>query len=100
MVLVDGLLEDAVHHMLERGGGVSETEKHDVWHEDAELRLEGGLVPIFLPNTDVVIALAHVEFGENAGVPDASNRRGNKRHWIEISLCQCICFPIILNWPV
>jgi hypothetical protein len=55
---------------------------------------------IFPPDADVVVTLAHIELGENAGVSDASNRWGDKRHWVEISLHQCVRFPIILHWPV
>jgi hypothetical protein len=87
MVLVDGSLKNAVHHMLERGRGVGEAEKHDVQHENTELGLEGGLVPIFPSNTDIVIPLSYVKFCEDAGVSYASNCRGDKQHWIKISLC-------------
>jgi hypothetical protein len=100
MVLIDRPLEDTVHHSLERSGGVGESEKHDVRHKDAELCLEGGFVPIFPSNTDIVVSLPHVEFRENAGVSYASNRWGNKRYWIEIPLRQCVCFTIVLHWPV
>jgi hypothetical protein len=50
--------------------------------------------------TDIVVSLAHVELGENAGVSDASTSWGNKRHWIEVSLRQCVRFSIVLDWPV
>jgi hypothetical protein len=100
MVLVDGTLEDAVHHALKCGGRVGEAEEHDVWHKDAELRLKRCFMPILLSDADVIVALAHVEFGEDAGISDASNSWGNKRHWIEVSLCQCVCFSIVLDWPV
>jgi hypothetical protein len=86
MVFVDGPLEDAIHHSLERGRGVGETEKHDVRHEDAEFRLEGGLVSIFPSNANVVVSLPYVKFREDAGVSYASNRWGNKRYWIKVSL--------------
>jgi hypothetical protein len=55
---------------------------------------------ILSPNADVIVSLAHVKLGENAGVSDASNSWGDKRHWVEILLCQCIRFSIVLNWPV
>jgi hypothetical protein len=100
MVLVDRSLEDTVHHPLERGGGVGESEKHDVRHEDAKLCFEGSLVPIFPSNTDIVISLPYVEFREDAGVLYASDCRGNKRHWIKISLHQHVRLSIILYWPV
>jgi hypothetical protein len=100
MVLVDGALEDAVHHALKRGGRISEAEEHDVRHKDAELHLKSSFMAIFPPDTDIVVSLAHVELGENAGILDASNSWGNKQHWIEVSLCQCVCFLIVLDWPV
>jgi hypothetical protein len=93
-------LEDTIHHTLERSGGVGESKKHDVRHEDAKLRLEGGLVPIFPSNADVVVSLPHVKLREDAGVSYASNCRGNKRHWIKISLRQRVRLSIILHWPV
>jgi hypothetical protein len=100
MVLVNGTLENAVHHALKRGGRVSEAEEHDVRHKDAKLRFEGSFVVIFPPDTDIIVALAHIELGEDAGVSDASDSWVNKRHWIEVSLRQCVRFLIVLDWPV
>jgi hypothetical protein len=100
VVLVDGSLEDAVHHALKCGGRVGEAEEHDVWHKDAELRLKRRFMSILLSDADVIVALVHVKFGEDAGVSDASNSWGNKRHWIEVSLHQCVCLSIVLDWPV
>jgi hypothetical protein len=57
-------------------------------------------MPILPSDADVIVALAHVEFGEDAGISYASNSWGNKQHWIEVSLCQCVCFLIVLDWPV
>jgi hypothetical protein len=96
----DGLLEDAVHHALKCGGRVGEAKEHDIWHKDAELCLKRRFMSILPSDVDVIVALAHVKFCEDAGVSDASNSWGNKRHWIEVSLHQCICFLIVLDWPV
>jgi hypothetical protein len=57
-------------------------------------------VVIFLLNTDIIVALAHIELGEDAGVTNTSDSWGNKQHWIEVSLCQCVRFSIVLDWPV
>jgi hypothetical protein len=100
VVLVDGALENAVHHALKRGRRVGEAEEHDVRHKVAELCFEGSFVAIFPPDTDIIVALAHIKLGENAGVSDASNSWGNKRHWIEVSLHQCVRLSIVLDWPV
>jgi hypothetical protein len=100
VVLVDGVLEDAIHHVLECGGRISQTEEHNVWHEDAKLRLKGGLVAVLFPNTDIIVSLAYVELGKNAGVSDTSNGGRDKQHWVEVSLRQCVRFSVILDWPV
>jgi hypothetical protein len=100
VVLVDSLLEDAVHHVLKCGGRVGEAEEHDIWHKDAELRLKRRLMSILPSDADVIVALAHVEFCEDAGISDASNSWRNKWHWIEVSLRQCVRFSIVLDWPV
>jgi hypothetical protein len=100
VVLVDGALEDAIHHALERGGRISQAEEHNVRHEDAKLCLKGGLVAVLPPDTDIIVSLMHVELGKDAGVSDASNGGRDKQHWVEVSLRQCICFLVILDWPV
>jgi hypothetical protein len=81
-------------------GELVRPKKHDVRHKDAKLRFEGSFVAIFLSNTDIIVALAHIELGEDAGVTNTSDSWGNKRHWIEVSLRQCVCFSIVLDWPV
>jgi hypothetical protein len=55
---------------------------------------------IFFLMRILLYPLAHIELGEDAGVSDASNRWGNKQHWVEILLRQCIRFAIVLDWPV
>jgi hypothetical protein len=100
MVLVDGTLEDAVHHALEHGRRISQTEEHNVRHEDAKLRLKGSFMAVFPSNANIIVSLTHIELGKNAGVLDASNGGRDKRYWVEILLRQCVRFSVILDWPV
>src|SRR5712691_2036351 len=66
MVLIFHLLEEVVHHSLERCGGVRKTEKHDIRLKKAELGLERSFVSVFPLDEYAVKPGAYVELRVDA----------------------------------
>ena len=59
--------EDVVHEALEGGGGVGEAEWDDGELEVAVAGAEGCLLDVGILDSDLVVALAEVDFGEDGG---------------------------------
>ena len=58
-------LEQGVHHSLEGGWGVGESEEHDTRFEEAFIRNEGRLPFIALLDVNVIVSPSDVEFSES-----------------------------------
>jgi hypothetical protein len=62
--LVDQFSENEIHHRLEGGGCVCETEEHDHGFEEASIGFKGRFPLIIVTNTNVVISPANVQLRE------------------------------------
>ena len=74
----DEVYEQVVHHGLERGGAVGETEEHDKRLEQPTVGAERRLPLIALTNPDVVVAPANVELCEVLGATELVDELGDE----------------------
>jgi hypothetical protein len=75
------LPEYCIHHGLKSGGGIRESKEHDRGLKEPFMCEEGGFPFIALFDTDVVIAPADIECGEQGTTAETINDLGNKgRH--------------------
>ena len=65
--LVDQITQDLVHHALEGGRGVAETEKHDGWFEKSSVGPESRLPFTTFSHPDIVVAPSYVQGSEVLG---------------------------------
>jgi hypothetical protein len=63
--------EDVVHQSLEGSGGVGEAEGHDGVFEVTVARPKCRLVDVLLMDTNLMIAVTKVDFGEHSGTVKA-----------------------------
>src|ERR1700685_2626882 len=68
-VFSDEVLEDVVHHGLEGGWAVSETEEHHQWFEKPSVGVECSLPFITFLDTDIILPPADIELGEVVCTP-------------------------------
>src|SRR5712675_2129705 len=73
------LFEYSVHHCLEGGGGVGETEEHDRRFVQPIICDEGSLPLVAFFDTHVVVTPANVELGEQLLHPYSVDQLGNER---------------------
>src|SRR5260221_14744188 len=64
LIAVNEGVEDVVHHGLEGGGGVTQSEEHDEWLKESLVCGEGCLPLISFFKTDIVEAPAEVQVSE------------------------------------
>ena len=62
--LVNEILQDGVHHRLERGGGIGESEEHDRRFKAASICSEGGFPFVSFFDSKIIITPPKVHFGE------------------------------------
>ncbi len=61
---IDEVVEYSVHHGLEGGGGVGETEEHDCWFVESLIGDEGHLPLVFRFDEHLVVSPFDVETSE------------------------------------
>src|SRR5216684_6474648 len=89
--------EDHVHHHLEGGWRVGESEEHDCWLEES-LRGEECRFPfISFLNADIVISPLYVEFSEEGATSEAVNRLGNEWGNVMVFLGPAVDGAVVLN---
>src|SRR6202453_1446403 len=62
--LVNEVLQDGVHHSLERSGGIGESEEHDCQFKAASICSEGGFPFVSFFDSKIVITPPKIHFGE------------------------------------
>src|ERR1700677_1877979 len=62
--LVNEVLQDSIHHCLERGGRIGESEEHDRRFKAASISSEGGFPFISFFDSKIVITPPEIHFGE------------------------------------
>ncbi|SRR5258708_7822493 len=96
--LCDLPMEDHVHHHLEGGWGVGESEEHNCWLEEP-LRSEECHFPfVSFLNVDIVIFPAYVEFSEEGATGEAVNSLGNEWGNVMVFPGPSVDGAVVLNW--
>ncbi|GBG64069.1 hypothetical protein CBR_g40515 [Chara braunii] len=91
---VEEIVEDVAHGGLEGRWGICEAERHHYELVMPEARAEGGLMGIFLANTDLVEAIVELNPGEVFGSAEAIKKFRYPGEWILIRFkawCPCTC---------
>ena len=88
----DKLHENGVHKGLEGCQGVGQFEQHHLRFEEASVCGECGLPFIIGFDLNVVILLAHVKLGENAGLMETIDNVGCKQEKIVILTVKLFSF--------
>ena len=68
-----------IHEGLKSAGRIAESKEHDGWFEKSKRGDECSFPLIFLPNMDVVVTPANVEFSEVGGILHVVNKFRDKR---------------------
>src|SRR5258708_36132168 len=71
LTIVDGILEDIVHHCLEHCGGVTQSKEHDSWLKQSSVSSECSLPLIPFLDPHVVESPSEIEYSEELGVAEA-----------------------------
>src|SRR5258708_38847595 len=77
LIAVNEGAEDVIHHGLEGGGGVAQSEEHDEWLKECSVHGRGCLPLISFFETDVVEAPVEVQGGEPFCVAQPSEHIGD-----------------------
>jgi hypothetical protein len=64
VAFIDQLSKDEIHHRLERGGRVRESEKHDHGFEEPTIGLEGRFPLVTISNAYIIISPSDVQLRE------------------------------------
>ena len=76
------LLEDVIHHGLESGWAIGETEEHYQWFEETSVRSESSLPLVTFFHLNIIETPSDVQFGEVLGAPELSDQFGNEQEWV------------------
>jgi hypothetical protein len=95
--LGDENLENVIHHGLEGGWAVSETEEHHQRFEKSSVGAECSLPFITFLNVDIVVPPADIKLGEVACASETIDKVGNEWKWIDILDSLCIECAIVLD---
>jgi hypothetical protein len=95
--LDDKILENVIHHGLEGGWAVSETEEHHQRFEKSSVGVECSLPFITFLDADIVVPPADIKLGEVACTSKMIDKVRNERKWIDILDSLCIECLIVLD---
>ena len=95
--LGDEILENDIHHGLEGGRAVSETEEHHQRFKESSVGAECGLPFITFLDVDIVVPPVDIELGEVACTLETIDKVGNERKRIDILDSLCIECAIVLD---
>jgi hypothetical protein len=95
--LSDEILENVIHHGLEDGWAVSETEEHHQRFEESSVGAECSLPFITFLDTDIVVPPVDIKLGEVACASETIDKVGNERKRIDILDSLCIECAIVLD---
>jgi hypothetical protein len=91
------ILENVIHHGLESGWTVSETEKHHQRFEKSSVGVECGLPLITFLDSDIVVTPMDIELGEVACASKTIDKVRNEWKRIDILDSLCIECAIVLD---
>src|SRR6266436_3904386 len=95
--LSDEILENVIHHGLEGGWAVSETEEHHQRFEESSVGAECSLPFITFLDTDIVVPPLDIQLGEVSCASETIDKVRNERKRIDILDSLCIECPIVLD---
>ncbi|KAG5353619.1 hypothetical protein C0989_004728 [Termitomyces sp. Mn162] len=89
--------EDVIHHGLEGGGAVSESEEHNKQLEQSLVSLEGGLPLISFLNAHVVVTLPDIQFSKVLHIPEVVDELGDEGERVMVLHHYGIEYPVVLD---
>ena len=98
-MLSNGLAVQCIHHGLERGRRVSETEEHYSRFVKSPSRFERRLVFVPCLDTDVVVPPSYVQLRVDHGPSQVSDQGSDEGERILIAHCPFVNIPVILYRP-
>ncbi|KAG6859862.1 hypothetical protein C0993_003367 [Termitomyces sp. T159_Od127] len=97
--LHDEVSEDVIHHCLESGWTVGESEEHDKGFKQSTIGLEGSLPLISFLNVHIVVAPPDVQFGEVPRPPEIIDELGDEEERVAILHHHGVKDPVVLDQP-
>ncbi len=94
----DEVMEDVVHHPLERGRGVCEPKEHDGGFEEASVCVEGSLFFIPFSDSDIVVSPTDIELREVFGAVKFVDKFRDEGERVSVLDCHLVQFAIVLDW--
>ncbi|KAG5334045.1 hypothetical protein C0989_004507 [Termitomyces sp. Mn162] len=82
--LCNEVLEDVVHHGLEGGWAIGETEEHDKQLKQFPVGLEGCLLLISFLNAHIVVTPPDVQFSEVLCTPEVVDELGDEEEEVTV----------------
>src|ERR1700677_4868463 len=98
MSLVNEVLQDGVHHCLERGGRIGESEEHDRRFKAASVHSEGGFPFVSFFDSKIVITPPKIHFGKVFRTSEFVDEFRDERKGVIILNGMRIKISIILTW--
>ncbi|KAG6875211.1 hypothetical protein C0993_010336 [Termitomyces sp. T159_Od127] len=95
--LRDEVLEDVIHHCLESGWTVGESEEHDEGFKQSTIGPEGSLPLVSFLNAHIVVAPPDVQFGEVPHPPEVIDELGDEGERVAILHYHGIKDPVVLD---
>ncbi|KAG5353135.1 hypothetical protein C0989_009979 [Termitomyces sp. Mn162] len=89
--------EDVIHHCLEGGWAVGESEEHNKRFKQSPVGLEGSLLFIFLLDMHIVVAPPDVQFSEVLHAPEVIDELRDEREGVVVLHHHGIENPIVLD---
>jgi hypothetical protein len=87
--LGDEILENVIHHGLEGGRAVSETEEHHQRFKESSVGVECSLPFITFLDTNIVVPPSDIQLGEVSCTSETIDKVGNE--WKQIDILDSLC---------
>src|ERR1700677_1918561 len=98
MSLVNEVLQNGVHHSLERSGGIGESEEHDRRFKAASICSKGSFPFVSFFDAKIVITPPKIHFGEVFRTSESVDEFGDEGKGIIILNSMRVKISIILAW--
>ena len=92
--------ENFIHHGLESGGRVAESEEHDRGFVGSSMADEHGFPFVTFLDTDVVVTPPEIDLCEVLGSLELVDELRDERERVVVSYCVLVQVPVILNHPL
>src|ERR1700677_1427637 len=95
---VNEVFQNGVHHGLERGGRIGESEEHDRWLKAASIGGKGGFPFVSFLDAKIVVSPPKIHLGEEFRTTEFVDEFGNKGKRIIVFNGVRVKITIILAW--